>query len=222
MKRMLCAILVCLMAGTGQAKDRGTISNKVRKDTQARCYYVQSEEPNENRASGTAVAIRPHYLVTCRHVLESSQDSQKLKPITRIRIGDTFINATVVKDSQNFDLVLLRTSASLPIPSKNITLQEHVVETENVFCCRIENWCDGHDKCTQRIFIATGRVVAIIQGKIFTDVMICHGDSGAALFNEKGEWIGIQAQDHFDNSFVGIAIPAYKINKFLEGVRLKE
>ena len=139
---------------------------------------------------GTGVVIEKDIILTCRHVMGQQM----------------FVNgipANIVKLNTEHDLMLLSVSTekiSRLRFAKKYKQDDDIVYIGNPL---------GH-----RHLIGRGKIIDIDGGLIYTDAHLTFGASGAPVYNDKGELVGLVTA--IEGKIFGVIIPIDKIVKFLE------
>lgn len=130
--------------------------------------YALRLEFTTSICSGTAIA--PHVLVTASHCFGGG-DLQKVndKPVNVVRVWDDGHDHSLVVVERTFDHYAPRVG------------KPHVGD-------RVRWW--GQPQGEPFVY-REGYIAEITKDWILLDATICHGDSGAGVFNDRGERVGI-------------------------------
>lgn len=162
-------------------------------------------QTTQTASSGSGFVISEDgYIVTNYHVIKGAQ---KLTVITN---NEQKYPATVVgyNDQNDFALIKVEVSGWTPVKlgsSDDLIVGDQVVAIGNPLGQLTNTLTVGYISAKDRNVSLDGTVINMLQ----TDVAINHGNSGGALFNMKGEVIGITTAGPADETVEGInfAIP---------------
>lgn len=188
----ICVVLIFM----GQKKETPKVSavpeQVFTNSGMARNVFIETDN-----GFGTGVIISQGAVLTCFHNLQATSEVKVNGVIPKI-----------LKVSPKYDLILLgiTTSKVSPIEMATLTTQdEEVVVYGNPL---------GH-----RGTILRGRIIDLVNDKIYIDAHVFFGSSGGGVYNKKGQFVGIVSGMEGEKGFgmpFGVVIPSYTVFKFLE------
>jgi serine protease Do len=179
---------------------------------------THSPRPRGTRVLGSGFIIDPSgIIVTNRHVVEGTTD------IVITLQDNTLLRATLLAQSDQIDMALLKVTSVSPLPSVHFGDSDAVRVADRVLAIGSPLGFGG--TVTQGIVSALNRDIrdSPFDDYIQTDAAINHGNSGGPLFNMQGEVIGMNTAIFAPMSSgsigLGFAIPANDIKFVADALR---
>ena len=179
---------------------------------------AHSPRPRGTRVLGSGFIIDPSgIIVTNRHVVEGTSD------IVITLQDNTLLRATLLAQSDQIDMALLKVTSVSPLPSVHFGDSDGVRVADRVLAIGSPLGFGG--TVTQGIVSALNRDIrdSPFDDYIQTDAAINHGNSGGPLFNTQGEVIGMNTAIFAPMSSgsigLGFAIPANDIKFVADALR---
>jgi serine protease Do len=202
------------VAGTPATNAAGTSASAINTPEGA----DRSSEPRASRVRGSGFLIDPSgIIVTNRHVVEGTTD-------IRVTLqNNTLLRATLLAQSDQIDMALLKVTSASPFPSVRFGDSDALRVTDRVLAIGSPLGFGG--TVTQGIVSALNRDISDspFDDFIQTDAAINHGNSGGPLFNVQGEVIGMNtaifAPMTSGSIGLGFAIPSNDIKFAAEALR---
>jgi len=164
------------------------------------------------KAQGSGVFVAPNLIITCKHVIRNAiKPKGEHKEVTVI-IEKERIKGKIIKFTQGEgDLALIQVEGNYPFVriETQVKVGQKIITVGAPF---------GFEDT-----VTWGRVANITDDKIVIDAKIASGASGGGVFNNNGNLIAIiqigwRVMYHGD--WLGGAIPAKKIQEFLEDIEI--
>jgi serine protease Do len=179
---------------------------------------VRSSEPRATRVLGSGFIIDSSgIIVTNRHVVEGTTD------ILVTLQDNTLLRATLLAQSDQIDMALLKVASASPLPSVRFGDSDALRVADRVLAIGSPLGLGG--TVTQGIVSALNRDIrdSPFDDYIQTDAAINHGNSGGPLFNMQGEVIGMNtaifAPMTSGSIGLGFAIPSNDIKFVADALR---
>jgi serine protease Do len=204
------------VAGTPATGTTGTTASAI--TTPGGISAVRSSEPRATRVLGSGFIIDASgIIVTNRHVVEGTTD------ILVTLQDNTLLRATLLAQSDQIDMALLKVASASPLPSVRFGDSDALRVADRVLAIGSPLGLGG--TVTQGIVSALNRDIrdSPFDDYIQTDAAINHGNSGGPLFNMQGEVIGMNtaifAPMTSGSIGLGFAIPSNDIKFVADALR---
>ena len=178
-----------------------------------------SAAPRGRRFLGSGFIIDPSgIIVTNRHVVEDATD------ILVTLQDNTLLRATLLAQADQIDVALIKVTPDSPLPTAGFGDSDAVRVADRVLA--IGNPLGLGGSVTRGIVSALNRDIrdTPFDDYIQTDAAINHGNSGGALFNERGEVIGMNTaifspEANSGSIGLGFAIPSNDVKYVADALR---
>jgi serine protease Do len=178
-----------------------------------------SAAPRGRRFLGSGFIIDPSgIIVTNRHVIEGATD------ILVTLQDNTLLRATLLAQADQIDVALIKVTPDSPLPTVGFGDSDAVRVADRVLA--IGNPLGLGGSVTRGIVSALNRDIrdTPFDDYIQTDAAINHGNSGGALFNERGEVIGMNTaifspEANSGSIGLGFAIPSNDVKYVADALR---